>query len=113
MKRAFTVLCSFVSILCLCYYASKYYFDGSLFISSKNIWFFTIIISFTLFGLVLGVINCYRVDKLKEQNIKLIEQNVELIKKLSDLSDKVDSYHYSEMKSIHSNMEVILDGGEE
>ena len=47
----------------------------------------------------MGVINCYRVDKLREQ--------------ISELSSKIDSYHYSEMKSIHSNMEVILDGGEE
>lgn len=106
MKKSITMLCSFISILCLCYYGSKYYFEGSLFINSESIWFFTIIIGFTISGLVLGVINCYRVEKLKEQNIKLMS-------KLSELSDKIDSYHYSEMKSIHSNMEVILDGGEE
>lgn len=99
MKKALTVLGSFVSILCLCYYASKYYLDGSLFIGSESVWFFTIIISFTLFGLIMGVINCYKVDSLRKQ--------------ISELSDKLDSYHYSEMKSIHNNMEAMLDGGEE
>ena len=97
MKKSLTLLCSFISILCLCYYSSKYYLNESLFISKDNIWFFTIIISFALFGLVMGVINCYKVDKLKEQ--------------IEELSKKIDSYHYSEMKSIHSNMEAILDGG--
>lgn len=105
MKKATKLLYRFISILCLSYYASQYYIGGGLNIGKDSAILFTFIITCTLFGLVMGIINYYQSETLKEQNRVLTE-------KIAELSDKLDYYHYSEIKSIHSNMEAILGKGE-
>lgn len=95
-----------MSIIGLIFYASKYYIVGNLFIGSNLIYIFTFVSLIALFSLIMGIVNSIQTENLKNQN-KI------LLNKVEDLSNKLDNYHYSEMKSIHSNMEVILKKGEQ
>lgn len=91
--KILSIFCSIVAIPSLIYYTSKYYVIGSITFDERNLMAWSIVVGFTLLGLIFGIINSFKIDKLT----KLLEE----IQETQILN------HHEEVK-LHKNSRIFL-----
>ena len=96
VKKILGIITTFVfggiGIFCMVYYFGKFYIEGSLNFEHNILIWFSIVCAMIIMSLVCSMI-----------------MYINMSNQISHLSKEVELYHYSEMSSIKSNMECILD----
>lgn len=101
-KKYIILSFGFIGIFCIIYYFNKFYNNTSLGFERNTLYAFIILSVLIIISLISSAFNYLKLDKVEKQNKKLLNQ-------VDILYQQIEKYHYSEMKSINSNMECILD----
>lgn len=102
MRKFITIVFSVFGMFCILYYCGKYFIEKHLYFEENTMLYFYLVMTVVIFGLVMSILNYKKIDKLQLQNNQLLDE-------VSHLCKIVEEFHYSEMESIKSNMECILD----
>ena len=70
-KRISISLFTLLSIFCIVYYTSKFYFEGELFFDNKMILAWTIIVVLIISSLIVGLFSIWKVYKLDKEKLVL------------------------------------------
>lgn len=91
-----------IGVFCIVYYLSKFYTKGFVEFNHNAIIGFSIVATMIIISLISSMIIYVKLCKMENKNVELSNQ-------ISHLSKEIEKFHYSEMESINSNMECILD----
>ena len=101
-KRISISLFTLLSIFCIVYYTSKFYFEGELFFDNKMILAWTIIVVLIISSLIVGLLSVWKVYKLDKENLELKE----LVLQLNEHSEN----HYDSLcNHLQNSRELSLD----
>ena len=91
-KRISISLFTLLSIFCIVYYTSKFYFEGELFFDNKMILAWTIIVVLIILSLSVGLFSVWKVYKLDKENLELKELVLQLNEHSENHYDSLCNY---------------------